>query len=139
MRLFARRISERHALDDEAPRRGGKRCGDQIARAFGADAGIARIRRGELRLVVQHARQVGELMHDDVGPRRHDGALERFRIEHVDDRRLDAGRLKLARDVGRARHAGDVVAGFKQQRRQPPPDRAARSGEKNPHAHAFRS
>ena len=33
-------------------------------------------------------------------------------IEHVDDRRLDAGGFKLARDVGRARHAGDVVAGL---------------------------
>ena len=63
--------------------------------------------------------------------------FERFRIEHVDDRRLDASGFKLARDVGRARHAGDVVAGFEQQRRQPPPDRAARSGKKNAHAHAF--
>ena len=63
--------------------------------------------------------------------------LSASRIEHVDDRGLDAGGFKLARDLGRARHAGDVVAGFQQQRRQPPPDRAARSGEKNPHAHAF--
>ena len=116
---------------------GGERRGDQIARAFGADAGVARIRRGKLRLVVENARQVGELVHDDVGPRRHDGALERIRIEHVDDRRPDAGGFKLARDVGRARHAGDVVAGLQQQRRQPPPDRAARSGEENPHARAF--
>jgi len=114
-----------------------KRRGDQIARAFCADAGVARIRRGELRLVVQNARQVGELVHDDVGPRRHDGVLERLRIEHIHDRRLDASAFKLARDLGRARHAGDIVAGLKQQRRQPSSDCTARSGEKDPHAHAF--
>jgi len=78
-------------------------------------------------------------MHDDVGPRRRDGAFERVGIEHVDDRQMDAGRLKFARDVGLARHADDVVARFQQQRRQPPPDGATRSSEKNPHAHVFRS
>jgi hypothetical protein len=90
-----------------------------------------------VRLVVENARQVGELVHDDVGPRRHDGASERLRVEHVDDRRPDAGGFKLTRDVGRARHAGDVVTGFQQQRCQPPPDGTASSGNENPHAYAF--
>jgi hypothetical protein len=131
------RLSGRHALDDEAPRRRRQCRGDQVARALGADAGVARVSGGELCLVAQNARQVGELVHDHVGSHRHDGAFERFRIEHVDDHRLDAGGFKLARNVGRARHAGDVMARLAQQRRQPPSDRAARSGKKNSHAHAF--
>ena len=112
------------------------RSGDQVARALGADTRVARISRGKLRFVTENAGQVGQLMHDDVGPGIDHGTLERARIENIDDHRPDARGLKLTRDVGRTRHADNVMTGLTQQRHQTPPDRTARSCEKN--FHVFR-
>ena len=103
-----------------------------MARAFGADARVARIGRGELHLV-EDAGQVGQLVDDDLGPRLHHGALERVGIEHVNDHGVNACGFELARRLRRARHAGDVMAGGKEQRRQAAPDRPTRAGEKDFH------
>ena len=113
MRLAAGRIAKGDALHDETPGRGGPRGGDQVARALDADARIARIGRGKLRLV-EDAGQVGQLVDHDFGPRLHHSALERAGIEHVNDGGVNARGFELARHLRRARRAGDVVSGLAQ-------------------------
>ena len=108
MRLATRRVSKRDALHDEAAHRSGERGSDQVACTFGADACIVSIRGRHLGLV-ELARQIGELMNDDVGTRRIHGRAHRRRVEHVEDRGRDPCPLKLLRRRGRARRAGDAV------------------------------
>ncbi len=113
MRLAAGRIAEGDALHDETPGRGGPRGGDQVARALDADARIARIGGGELRLV-EDAGQIGQLVDHDLGPRLHHGAFERVGIEYIDDDGMHARGFEFASGCHRARHAGDVMAGLAQ-------------------------
>ena len=82
---------------------------------------------------VDDLRQIGQLMNDHVRPGPDDGIPQCGLIENIDDNRFDAGGLQVVRFRGGTRRTGDGVAGGNQQRRQPPSDRAARSGKKNPH------
>ena len=59
-------ISEGEALRDDPARPGHAGGGDQIARALDAKPGVLREHLGELRRI-EHLRQIGELMNDDVG------------------------------------------------------------------------
>ena len=77
-------------------RRCRERRGDKVMRAFDADAGIAQRGGRHLRLV-EFARQVRQLVDDDVRPRLHHRALKRRGVEHVDDLGAHASRFEVAR------------------------------------------
>src|SRR5262249_41909054 len=80
MRLAAAFVGEGDALHDEPPRRCGLRRGNEVARAFDADAGVLRIGRGNARLI-ELARQIGELMDDDGGLGGADRGGHRLRVK----------------------------------------------------------
>ena len=132
MRLAAGRIGERNALHDEASGAGRPRRRDQIARAFDADARVARIRCGQ-RLLVEALRQVGQLVNNDLRLRVNGGTLERGGFVHVNDCGTHARSFQFARRIGRARRAGHIVPGRDEKWHQPPSDGAARSSKKNAH------
>ena len=69
---------------------------------------LAGVRRRHLGLV-ELARQIGELMNDDVGTRRDHGRAHRRRVEHVKDGGHNPCPLKLLGRGGRTRRAGDAV------------------------------
>ena len=99
MRLAARRIGKRDALHDEAANGGGKRRRNHVAGALGADARIPRIGGGQLRLV-EFARQVGELMDDDLGTRAADRVGHRLRVVDVKNSGRCARTLDLLGGLG---------------------------------------
>ena len=116
------------------------RRGHQIGRAFDAQARIARERIAKAGRI-KDLRQIGELVDD------------RFRAGRTTaSRRAPASKtstttgstpcaLSCCGFAGGPRRAGHLVPGSKQKWRQPPSDRAARSGKENPHvdlSHAFR-
>jgi len=92
-------ITEGDALHDEPSRRGSLRGRNQVARALDANARIAWIGRGELRLVVEGARQICQLVDDDVRLNIHHGALKRAGVEHIDGDRDNTASASSARAV----------------------------------------
>ena len=131
MRLAAGRIGKRDALHDEAARRRGRRRRNQVAGAFGADARIERIGGSNLRLV-EFARQIGELMDDDLGlraahrMRSPPGASKTSRTAGVDPCPLEL--LALG---GGAGGAGHRMTGSKKQRHKTPADGARGAGKEH--------
>ena len=117
---------------DEAPRPGSVRRGNEVARAFDADAGVLRIGRGDPRLI-ELARQIGELMDDDGGLCGADRRHQRRRVENVEHGGHHPCPRKLGCGRGRARRAGDLVPGAKQKRHQTPADGAGRAREEYSH------
>ena len=120
------------ALRDHALDVGGARGGNQVARALDAQPRIAR----KAFLVLRRAgreSEIGELMNDRLRRRRLDRARKGLGVEHVDHHRLGAERAQRVGLFGRARGADHRMAGGTQQRRQPAPDRPARSGQKDFH------
>jgi hypothetical protein len=73
-------------------------------------------------------------MNDDLRPRVHDGVAKRSGIEHIDDNATNASGVELTCSLDTPRAAGDIVSRRKQERRQPPANRAARAREKYSHA-----
>lgn len=114
MGLATGRIAEGDALHDEPSRRGSLRGGDEVARAFDADTRIAWIGRTKLGLVVEGARQICQLVDDDVRLGVHHGALKRAGVEHVDGDGENTVRFERACSFPVTRHAGDAVACGKQ-------------------------
>ena len=110
----------------------GLRGGDQVARTLAADAGVGGIRRRHLGLV-ELARQIGELMNDDVGTRRDHGRAHRRRVEHVKDGGHNPCPLKLLGRGGRTRRAGDAVTSIHEQWHKPPADGARGACKKDAH------
>ena len=98
-----------------------------------ADAGVGSVGRHHLGLV-ELARQIGELMNDDVGTRRDHRRAHRRRVEHVKDGGRDPCPLKLLRRRGRTRRAGDVMTITHKQWHKPPADGARGAGKKDAHA-----
>ena len=107
-------------------------AGNQVARAFGADAGILRIGGNHARLI-ELARQIGELMDDDAGLGGADRRGDRLRVENIEHGRDHPCPRKLACGLGRARRAGDVVPGAQEKRHQPSADGAAGAREEYSH------
>src|SRR6516225_2940671 len=132
MRLAAARVGKGDALHEETTRRGGLRRGNEIARAFDANAGILRISRNDERRI-ELARQIGELMDDDSGLCGADRRHQRRRVENVEHGGHHPCPRKLARGRGRARRAGDLVPGAKQKRHQTPADSAGGAREEYSH------
>jgi hypothetical protein len=122
MRLAAGRIGEGDALHDEAARRRGLRRRNQIARSLGADAGIVRIGRGNSRFV-EFTRQVGELMDDDLGRAARIASVTAL-ASKTSSTAGSPRPARARRRFGRARSAGDLVAGLQKERHQPPSDGA---------------
>ena len=94
--VAGRRVGERDALRHDAPRARRDRRGDQVARALGADAVVAR----ELLLHlarVDRRGQVGQLVHDDLGLRRARPRPAALGVEDVAHRRR---RARLAQGLG---------------------------------------
>ncbi len=131
-RPLARRIDERNALCDGAADAGEPRGPHQIGRAFDAQAAVGLLRRRIARCA-RRARQIRELMDDDIGARCGDGLRHGIGIEHVDHHRRDADRAQGLRLGGRAGGAGDLVIGLAQQAGQPPPDHTGGASEKHVH------
>src|SRR5262249_8134723 len=134
MRLAASRVGEGDALYDEAARPGGLHRGNEVARAFGADAGILRIGRDDPRLI-ELARQIGELMDDHRGLCGADRRHQRWRVEDIEHGGDHPRPRELACGRGRARRAGALVPGAKQKRHQPPADGASGTREEYSHGH----
>src|SRR6266508_421949 len=132
MRPAASPIAKRDALYDEAPRPARLRRGNEVARAFGADAGILCIGRGDAR-VIEFAGQGGELMDHDLRLGGTHRRADRWRVEDVDHRGSDPGPLEFFRLLGRARGAGDLVPGAQEEWRQPPTDRTTGARKKYSH------
>jgi len=118
MRLAASRVGKGDALHDEAARRGGLRRGNEIARAFGADAGIVRIGGGDARLV-ELARQIGELNGwTTAGFAAPTAIISAGASKTSSTAGTTPARASSLAVAGRARHAGDLVPGAKEQRHQ---------------------
>ncbi len=130
MRLAPRRVDERDALGDEPARARAQRRINQVARSLDPHARVAYQSLGH-QLRLEPVRQVGELMDDDVGPRRQHRGAERGRVEDVDYGRCDSGSAQLRGPGCDARGAGHFVSGLAQQRQHPPPYRTGRSRQEN--------
>jgi hypothetical protein len=135
VRLGTVRIRKGNALGDQAAATGRLHRGDEIGGTLDAQAGIAR-ERVEPPRRIKHLRQICQLMDDDVRPRLDDGIPQGAAFEYVHDDRFDATRLQFPGFGGRPRRSGHGVSSGKEERRKPPPDHTARSGQKNPHAHS---
>jgi hypothetical protein len=112
-----RRVGPGDALRNQPVAARRQRRGHEVARAFGAHAGVAMGRFGH-QLRIEVGGQVGELMHDDRGPDANERRAKRLGIEHIDDDRRHAPGLERMRAVGAARAAVHVVARLGQQRNQ---------------------
>jgi hypothetical protein len=111
---------------------GGLRRGHQIARALDAQARIS-FQPGLVAGRAGRTRQIGGLMHDDLRGGSLHRPSDRSRVKDIDHRRRGAEYDNGGGLVGRPRRADDFMAGGTQQRREPPPDCPARSGQKYPH------
>lgn len=117
--------------DDPADACGASGC-DQNIGPFGAQP----VGRCELPVEMPQIPKRGErgqLVNDDFGRRHRDRPHHRRAIERVGQDRLDPGGTQRTGFFRRAGHPDDLMPGLHQERQEPPPDRAGRSGDKHPH------
>ena len=125
-----RPVGEGDALGDDAPRARRPRRGDQVARPLDPDP-VGRRQVVALRVVSR--RQRGEKVDDRGGSRGGDRGGQPIGVEDVADDRGGAGGADLLGALLAARHPGHLVAGGEQPAHQRPADRAAGSGDEDPH------
>ena len=131
------RIGPGDALRDQPTRASLSRGGDEVARSFVADAPIARERAGALCRILNRS-EVRQLMHDDLWLCLEHRRRQRLCVEDVDHHRA---RAELTNELGivrRARRPPDRMAVGQQKGREPPPNDAPCSRQKDP-AHGARS
>ena len=133
MRLAARRIGKRNALDDDAMRPRRLRRRNQVARAFDADASVAGYG-GRDPGRIGSLRQIGELMDDD----RRAGAAPTAAVSAGASKTSTTigTRPCLARSiiaVSETRGAGHLMPGLQQERHQSAADGARRARKEYSH------
>ena len=72
-------------------------------------------------------------MDDDLRTSTNDRIVHGAGIENVNDNGIHAARCQFLNLVDRTRGPGHLVPGRYKKRRQPPPDRSTRPGQKNAH------
>jgi hypothetical protein len=115
VRFPARRVDKSDALSDHPPDRTPQGGFDEVPSPFLTDARIARLRCLGAALLWPF-RQVGQLLHDDLGPDGFHPIAERRRVKDIDDNGMRAGSLELRRPVGVSCRSVDLVAGIEQER-----------------------
>src|ERR1700722_11596585 len=125
-------ISKGDTLHDETPGRSSLRRADQITRALGADARVARIGCGDLYLV-ELAGQVRQLVDDNLRPRADDRIAQRGGIENVDDDRFDSDRLEPGSLFGRTCRTAHDMTGSEEKPRQWNADDSGHASNKDSH------
>ena len=78
-------------------------------------------------------RQIGQLMDDDLRTSTNDRIAHGAGIENVNNNGIHAARCQFLNLVDRTRGPGHLVPARYKKRRQPPPDRSTRPGQKNAH------
>ncbi len=119
-----------NALGDEPRGAGSLRSGEKVARSLASHPRVASTMFGNVHPIV---RQVGELVHNHLGPEARNRFTERSEVKRVADDRLGTHCCQPLSLRGGAGHTSDIMPGGDQQRHQAHTDHPSRTSHEDSH------